>query len=172
MNSTDDLAETSASPALSRRVAKPSAVGRNPQLWLTSLVSDLTLRLCILFVLAMIFMPADGLGVDTCMSQLVTKAPCPGCGMTRCGANLVQGNFTRAVQYHPFGSVVIPIIVLLALVGVLPRRWREAFRRRMLASEPRLRPLWWFAFGSFLVFGVLRWAGVEFGLLAFPATWP
>lgn len=149
-----------------------SAPKRDPQLWLTSLLSDLTLRLCTLFTLAILLMPGEGLGVDTCLSRLATDGPCPGCGITRCGANLVRGNVTRAAQYHPFGLIVVPIIALLGVVGLFPQAWREGFRRRVLAAEPRLRPLWWLAFGAFVTFGVLRWTLVEFGIVSFPATWP
>lgn len=153
-----------ASAALKRR--------RDPQLWLTSLVSDLTLRICTVFTLVLIVMPGEGLGFDACLSRLATKAPCPGCGMTRCGANLVRGDVTRAVQYHPFGVIVIPAIVVLGVVGLLPRRWREGVRARAVALEPSLRPLWWFAFGSFMLYGALRWAAVVLGLVDFPPSLP
>ena len=144
----------------------------NPQLWLTSLVNDLTLRICAVFMLAVILMPGEGLGVDMCVSRLLSHAPCPGCGMTRCGANLVRGNFARAVQYHPFGLVVIPAIGVLGVLGLMPRSWREGVRSRLMVLEPHLRPLWWFAFGAFMLFGALRWACVVLGLVDFPVNWP
>src|SRR3712207_7945107 len=46
---------------------------------------------------------SDGLGVEMCAGKRLTNAPCPGCGMTRCGSNLVRGNVRRALQYHPLG---------------------------------------------------------------------
>jgi hypothetical protein len=152
--------------------APSSPARRDPQFWLASLLNDLTLRLCTVFTLAIIFMPAEGLGIDACISRLLTRAPCPGCGMTRSGANMLRGNLTRAMQYHPFGLVVIPAVVLLGVAGVMPRSWREGVRGRLLRVEPRLRPLWQLAFVAFVMYGVLRWAAVEFGLMSFPANWP
>ena len=100
---------------MSRAVAKERS-------WVRRLMDDLTLRLSAVFILAVILMPAEGLGVDLCPSRVLTNAPCPGCGMTRSGANLVRGHFLRAVQYHPFGPVLIPIIAVLGFLGLAPQR--------------------------------------------------
>ncbi len=139
---------------------------------LALLFDDVNLRLCAAFTLVFALMPPDGLGFDTCGCKFWTGAPCPGCGMTRSGANLVRGHVGRAIHYHPFGVLVIPAIAALGAVGLMPRRWRDKVRAALLPRAARLRPLWWTALGGFLLYGVGRWLCVVAGLAEFPATWP
>jgi hypothetical protein len=139
--------------------------------WLDALLNDVTLRVCAVFTLAMVLMPPEGLGVEMCLSKRATEAPCPGCGMTRCGANLARGHFVRAVQYHPFGLLVVPAIAGLGLLGLAPRRWRQG-ARGWLAARRALRPIWWVGLGGFFLFGIVRWVCVVTGVAGFPAGWP
>jgi hypothetical protein len=136
------------------------------------LLSDLNLRLCAVFVVVFCLMPPQGLGFEMCACKRYTGAPCPGCGITRCGANLVRGDVVQAARYHPLGLLVIPTIAAFGLLAVSPRRWREAVRRRLVPAARRWRPLWWTALGGFFLFGLVRWLGVVTGVIAFPATWP
>lgn len=147
-------------------------VPRTDPFWLSSLLNDVTLRLCAVFTLVLALMPPDGLGVELCGCQRYTGAPCPGCGITRCGSNLLRGDLVRAAQYHPFGLLVVPAVVGLGVLGLLPRRWREAARGRLALGARKWRPLWPIALGGFVVYGVVRWVCVMAGLAAFPATWP
>jgi hypothetical protein len=140
--------------------------------WLDPWLSDWTWRLCALFTVAFVLMPPEGLGVDLCLCQLVTHAPCPGCGVTRSGANLVRGHFVRAVEYHPLGPLLIPLIAALGLLALAPRGWREVVRAAVLRRTRWLRPLYIAAVGAFLGYGAARWLGVVLGLLSFPARWP
>lgn len=140
--------------------------------WVGRLLDDLTLRLCAVFLLVVILMPPEGLGVDLCPSRFVTHAPCPGCGMTRSGSNLVRGHFVRAMEYHPFGPVLIPVIAALSFLGLAPRHWRQAARHFLARYERHLRLLYGTGVAAFLTFGVVRWACVFFGWMSFPARWP
>src|SRR6476620_4576547 len=110
--------------------------------WVGRLLDDLTLRLSALFLLAVILMPAEGLGVELCPCLRLTNAPCPGCGMTRSGSNLVRGHFLRAIQYHPFGPLLMPVIAAFGLLALAPRRWREAVRGALERHHRRLRPFY------------------------------
>jgi hypothetical protein len=140
--------------------------------WLRHFLDDLTLRLSALFVLAIVLMPAEGLGFELCLCKRYTNAPCPACGMTRSGSNLVRGHFLRAVQYHPFGPLVIPVIAGLGLLALAPRRWRRAVRDALLARAEPFRPVYYLLVGAFVVYGVARWCLVFGGWCSFPATWP
>jgi hypothetical protein len=140
--------------------------------WVGRLLDDLTLRLSAVFLLVVILMPPEGLGVDLCPSRLFTRAPCPGCGMTRSGSNLVRGHFVRAVEYHPFGPVLIPVIAAFGLLGLAPRRWRQAARDFVTRHERFLRPFYGVGVAALIIFGIVRWACVYFGWMSFPARWP
>jgi hypothetical protein len=140
--------------------------------WLWFMLADVHVRACAVFTVAMLLMPPEGLGVDLCPSRLVTRAPCPGCGMTRCGSNLARGQFRRAVQFHPLGPVAVPAIAALGILAVLPRRWRAAVRAALMRRAALLTPLYWLGVFAFVFFGVIRWSAVCLGLAHFPATWP
>ena len=149
------------SQAMSKR---RSRVGR--------LLDDLTLRLCALFLLAVILMPAEGLGVDLCPSRVVTRAPCPGCGITRSGSNLLRGHFLRAVQYHPFGPLLIPMIAAFGFLGLAPQRWRRRVRAFLVRNQRGVRWVYLIGVSAFMTFGVVRFACVLLGWAGFPGSWP
>ncbi len=136
--------------------------------WLEFFLSDLNLRFCALFTLLFVCLPPEGLSVELCLSKRLTDAPCPACGMTRCGSNLVRGRPVRALQYHPFGVVVLPVITLLGLLALFPRRWREAVRTVLLPWADPLRPVYHLALAVFLLYGLVRWALVFGGWVEFP----
>lgn len=140
--------------------------------WLAAFLHDGFLWACAAFTLAFVLMPPDGLGIDVCACKRLTGAPCPGCGMTRCGSNFVRGDFRRGLRYHPFGLAVIPACAALGLLGLTPRRWREGLRAALLRKGEVLWPLPWLAVGAFVIFGLLRWCLVFWGWTDFPAAWP
>lgn len=140
--------------------------------WLRLMLADAHIRVCAGFALVMLLMPPEGLGVDLCMSQWVTHAPCPACGVTRSGSNLVRGHFARAAEYHPFGPVIVPLIFALGVLALLPRRWRDAVRGAVMRRAVLLRPLYVVGLGAFVLYGAVRWCAVLLGWMAFPARWP
>jgi hypothetical protein len=147
------------------------AVGKR-HTWLRLMLGDANLRACAVFTAVMLLMPAEGLGIDLCMSQQLWHAPCPGCGITRCGSNLARGHFARAAQMHPLGVLVVPLIAVLGVLAFLPRAWRARLRAAVLRRGALLRPLYLVGLWSFLIYGVLRWGAVLLGLAQFPATYP
>ncbi len=145
---------------------------REPHRWLRLMLGDAQLRIRAVFTLVMVLMPPEGLGIDLCMSQVYFHAPCPACGVTRCGSNLARGRFERAAQFHPFGPVIVPLIAAMGLLALAPRRWRDAVRAALMRRAALLRPLYWLSIAAFTVFGVARWTTVLLGLTRFPAGWP
>jgi hypothetical protein len=67
---------------------------------------------------------------------------------------------------------VMLLIAGLGLLGLAPRRWRQAVRRTLLPYGGPLRPLFWTLFGGFWLYGVLRWLLVYAGVAEFPSPWP
>jgi hypothetical protein len=137
--------------------------------WLVRSVDDLSLRACAIYAVLVLVTPPEGIAaLELCPCMTWTQAPCPGCGMTRCGANLVRGRVGRAVAYHPLGIAVIPLLFAAGAVGLLPRRRRDGFRRWLL---PRARLLAWsgaLLLGTFVAFGCVRWCLVWSGRASFP----
>jgi hypothetical protein len=140
--------------------------------WRDRLITDLHFRICALLTLGLIVMPPEGIqGVELCMFKNATKLPCPGCGLTRCGSNLVRGNVARAIDYNPFGLVIIPAMAGIGVMAVLPRRWREGVRRFSAAHKVAFNRLLLVFTVCFVLFGLLRSLGVRAGWLQFPANW-
>ena len=90
----------------------------------------------------------DGDGPTICPFALCTGMACPGCGMTRAASNLIRGNMTTAVAYHP----LIPLIAAMAVGGwlwyqlrrsgwvrPLPTRWVNAI---MIGTGVMLLGVW------------------------------
>ncbi len=58
-----------------------------------------------LVVLATRTPPDDG-SMSICLTRRVLGLPCPGCGLTRGLAHLLQGNLARAMTLHPLAPLV------------------------------------------------------------------
>ncbi|HKI30422.1 MAG TPA: DUF2752 domain-containing protein [Gemmataceae bacterium] len=140
--------------------------------WLRQFLNDTFLRACAVFAVVCVLMPSGGLGVELCPCLRMTHAPCPGCGVTRCGSCLARGEVRRAFRYHPLGTVVFPLSAGLGLLALVPRRWRHPACSRLAAWGAPLRPLYLTAAAGFVTFGVVRFGLVLAGWTEFPATWP
>ncbi|HVR79095.1 MAG TPA: DUF2752 domain-containing protein [Acidimicrobiia bacterium] len=73
----------------------------------------------------------DGDGPTVCPFALCTGMACPGCGMTRAASNLIRGNMTTALAYHP----LIPLIAAMAVGGWLWYQLRRSERVRPLPTR-------------------------------------
>jgi len=51
--------------------------------------------------------------MSICLTRRALGLPCPGCGLTRGLAHLLQGNLTRAMTLHPLA----PLVAADAVVG-------------------------------------------------------
>ncbi|WP_272422437.1 DUF2752 domain-containing protein [Polyangium jinanense] len=52
-----------------------------------------------------------------CPFALVTRHPCPGCGLTRAALALATGDLREAIHFHPLVIPIVPMVALLALQG-------------------------------------------------------
>lgn len=131
---------------------------------------DVYLRLCCVIALVFVLMPAEGVSwLDWCWCSRFTGAPCPGCGLTRSCANVVRGHFVRAFNYHPFGLVMGPAALCLALLTLAPTARRDAFHEAI--QDARAQGFLWVAGILFLAFGAWRWLAVWSGWQQFPSHW-
>ncbi len=60
-----------------------------------------------------VWTPPDDAALSFCLTRRVLGLPCPGCGLTRGVAHLVQGNLARAMTMHPLA----PLAAADAVVG-------------------------------------------------------
>jgi Protein of unknown function (DUF2752) len=54
---------------------------------------------------------AIALELPLCPFALVTREPCPGCGLTRATLALTRGHLTEALRFHPLVLVVAPLVI-------------------------------------------------------------
>ena len=164
---TEPLLTAQPAPALENPAPPPK-----PRNWLDQSLTDLHLRVCAVLTLALIVMPAEGLpGVELCMFKRTTNLPCPGCGLTRCGSNLVRGNVARAFNYNPFGFIIIPVMAGMGVMGVLPRRWSNRLRRSLMAHSTVWHRFLIVFTIAFVLFGLIRSLSIYEGWMDFPAAW-
>jgi hypothetical protein len=142
----------------------------NPQDWLRQFLCDTHIWLCAGFTLFMLSTPPDGYPtLDCCLLKSWTQAPWPVCGMTRCGSNLIRGNVSQAFGYHPFGLLMIPLIVGIASFVFLGQARRESVVRKLLPWSASLRRFSQCLLAGLAIFGLVRWFCVYLGWIEFPA---
>jgi len=56
--------------------------------------------------------------VGVCLFKHATNIPCPSCGSTRSALSLLNGDFSKALYFNPFGIVIV-LIMLIAPVWIL-----------------------------------------------------
>jgi Protein of unknown function (DUF2752) len=87
-------------------------------------------------------------GLTMCPFALCTGMACPGCGMTRAASNLIRGDLTTALSYHP----LVPLAAAMSLAGwiwyllrrsgrtgPMPSRWLNAI---LIGSGVMLLGVW------------------------------
>ncbi|CAN94389.1 MULTISPECIES: DUF2752 domain-containing protein [Sorangium] len=50
-------------------------------------------------------------GAPLCPFAIVTRHPCPGCGLTRATLALAQGHLADALRLHPLSPVMAPLVI-------------------------------------------------------------
>jgi Protein of unknown function (DUF2752) len=50
-------------------------------------------------------------GVPLCPFAIVTRHPCPGCGLTRATFALAQGHVHDALRLHPLSPLLVPFVL-------------------------------------------------------------
>ena len=100
-----------------------------------------------LVVLA-VWTPPDDPALSICLTRRALGLPCPGCGLTRALAQLLQGNLARAMALHPLAPLAAADAVAgwslwgLALYGLAPAPPVRAVRLVLLAQLALFVALW------------------------------
>lgn len=58
-------------------------------------------------------------GIPLCPFALVTRHPCPGCGLTRATFALAHGHVHEALRFHPLCLVVVPLVIAMLAYNAL-----------------------------------------------------
>ncbi len=58
----------------------------------------------------------------TCLIKSTIGVPCPGCGMTRATLELLSGNISAALHYHPLVVFFYPAVIVLFLLWKFCRK--------------------------------------------------
>jgi hypothetical protein len=61
-----------------------------------------------------------------CVVRLCLGIPCPGCGLSRAIAALLQGDWQSSLTYHafaPFFVLALALIIITAFLPASPRSW-------------------------------------------------
>ena len=94
--------------------------------------------------------PIWGSQLPSCPILLLTKQHCPGCGGTRAADALVHFQFTKALGFHVWFTLMI-------LIGLPLLFWMAAKEKYPRIVGPRFHAGWlWFSFVSLILFGILR----------------
>lgn len=59
------------------------------------------------------------LDVPVCLFALVTRHPCPACGLTRATLALARGDLATAFAFHPLVAIVSPLVVGVAVYAAV-----------------------------------------------------
>jgi hypothetical protein len=101
-------------------IARPSAVAPPPAATpstspvdrLSSNQSTPLRRAARLGLVALGFAAAVVFNVPLCPFAILTRHPCPGCGLTRGTLALLHGHVAEALRFHPLVPIVAPLVAL------------------------------------------------------------
>lgn len=86
------------------------------------------------------FGAAVAFDVPLCPFAILTRHPCPGCGLTRATLALLRGHLGEALRFHPLVLLVSPLVALVltwnAVSYVRRGRWSavEGVRGRWITT--------------------------------------
>ena len=95
---------------------------------------------CILIGSAAVILLAtlSGIHVWACPFESTLGIPCPGCGLTRAMALLIQGDWQASVIMHAFAPVFLLGFVFLGASAVMPKGFHRQFVQITAKWESRL----------------------------------
>lgn len=106
--------------------------------------------LLVVLLLFRLIHPLWGSHLPRCPILLLTQQHCPGCGGTRAADALVHFQFTKALAFHAWFTLMI-------LIGVPVLFWMAAKERFPSIIGPRFHVRWlWFSLVSLILFGIVR----------------
>lgn len=75
--------------------------------------------------------------IPLCPFAIVTRHPCPGCGLTRATFAALRGDFHEAVHFHPLVFLVTPLITVMFTYNAI-----QYVRRGQWFASEKLKGPW------------------------------
>ena len=100
-----------------------------------------------------------GYSLWPCLFANVTGLPCPGCGMTRAVGALIRGDWSAAVQFHPFAPGFVLLALLVVFIAAAPRKLRDRLGSIIERMEVKTRIPTFFLLAA-VIYGLLRMGGL------------
>jgi hypothetical protein len=107
-----------------------------------------------------------GLHVPLCPFALVTRVPCPACGLGRATLALASGDLGEALHAHPLAPIVSPIVVVAVITGALGYVRRGAFGGVDAVRTRAVSGLAWLVIAALLTVWIARFFGLFGGPVA------
>ena len=107
------------------------------------------------FVVSLIYHPAEGNYFTICGFKNATGLPCPGCGLTHSFCALGKGHLLSAFAWNLLGPPLFLLFTLVWARAVCVLMNRPRFPRAFDAFVERVRLVRWAAI-AFAIFGVAR----------------
>lgn len=126
-----------------------------PPLFAPLLRERLVSGLLLGFFAAQVLLVRLGLPSWRCPFYMVFHRPCPGCGLSRAMAALLQGDVATAMRLHPFAPLFLAGALLLAFGFALPFSARQRLADAIESVERRTGVAFVPLLGI-VVFGVIR----------------
>lgn len=89
------------------------------------------------FAIVQVGLTAAGWRGWQCPIYSVSGVSCPGCGLSRATALLVQGHWQAALNMHAFAPILLMAVVLFAITAVLPGGRQQKLLQGVAELEKR-----------------------------------
>jgi len=119
-------------------------------------INKITSVISLLVIIISFILPPEGLGRSTCGFYILTKLPCPACGLTRSITSISHMKFFKAFYYHPFGFIFYMIFLFLAIYNFMPEKIKNIIIIFFTKHEKILKYIISFIIFSFIIYGVAR----------------
>ena len=95
------------------------------------------IKVIVLMGILHLFLALGGFAGWSCPILLATGVPCPGCGLTRASAALLEGDWRSMAALHIFAPVILAVILLSGVIAFLPVKLRAQVIDRIESIELR-----------------------------------
>jgi len=119
-------------------------------------LNKFTTIISLLVIIISFILSPDGLGRSTCGLYILTKLPCPACGLTRSVTSISHMKFVKAFYYHPFGFIFYIIFLFLAIYNFMPEKIKNIIKVFFINNENIIKYILLFLIASFIIYGIAR----------------